>query len=46
VTSLNEPVYTDYALPQRFGYTLDDYLRLREVVERALPWQSGMTKVQ
>ncbi len=33
---LNEPVYTDYALPQKFGYTLDDYLRLVEVAYRAI----------
>ncbi len=25
---LNEPVYTDYALPRKFGYTLGDYLSL------------------
>jgi hypothetical protein len=33
---LNEPVYTDYALPRQFGYTLDDYLRLLEVAYGAL----------
>jgi hypothetical protein len=33
---LNEPVYTDYALPQKFGYTLDDYLRLLEVAYHAI----------
>lgn len=33
---LNEPVYTDYALPQKFGYTLDDYLRLLEAAARAM----------
>ena len=33
---LNEPVYTDYALPRKFGYTLADYLRLAEVGSRAL----------
>jgi len=33
---LNEPVYTDYALPRQFGYTLDDYLRLLEVAYRAM----------
>ena len=33
---LNEPLYTDYALPRRFGYTLADYLRLLETAERAL----------
>ena len=27
---LNEPVYTDYALPRQFGYALADYLRLLE----------------
>ena len=31
---LNEPVYTDYALPRQFGYGLDDYLRLLEVAYR------------
>jgi len=25
---LNEPVYTDYALPRKFGYSLDDYISL------------------
>jgi hypothetical protein len=33
---LNEPVYTDYALPQKFGYTLADYLRMLEAGSRAL----------
>ena len=33
---LNEPVYTDYALPRQFGYTLADYLRLLEAGSRAL----------
>jgi hypothetical protein len=33
---LNEPVYTDYALPRQFGYTLEDYLRLLEVAYRAV----------
>jgi hypothetical protein len=33
---LNEPVYTDYALPRKFGYTLADYLRLLEAGSRAL----------
>ena len=33
---LNEPVYTSYALPRQFGYTLDDYLRLLEVAHRAV----------
>ena len=33
---LNEPVYTDYALPREFGYTLADYLRLLEAGSRAL----------
>jgi hypothetical protein len=31
---LNEPVYTDYALPQKFGYSLQDYLRILEVAYR------------
>jgi len=25
---LNEPIYTSYALPRQFGYSLDDYLKL------------------
>jgi hypothetical protein len=33
---LNEPVYTDYALPRKFGYTVDDYLRFLEVAEHAM----------
>ncbi|MGD0536718.1 MAG: carbohydrate binding domain-containing protein [Verrucomicrobiota bacterium] len=33
---LNEPVYTDYALPRQFGYTVDDYVRLLEVATRAM----------
>ena len=33
---LNEPVYTDYALPRKFGYALADYLRLLEAGSRAL----------
>lgn len=33
---LNEPVYTDYALPQQFGYKLEDYLQLLEVAYRAI----------
>ena len=33
---LNEPVYTSYALPRQFGYTLDDYLRLLEAAWRAM----------
>ena len=33
---LNEPVYTDYALPRKFGYTLADYLRVLEAGSRGL----------
>ncbi|MBN1417748.1 MAG: carbohydrate binding domain-containing protein [Planctomycetes bacterium] len=33
---LNEPIYTSYALPRRFGYTLDDYLRLLEAAHAAM----------
>ena len=33
---LNEPVYTDYALPRQFGYTLEDYLRLLQTAYRAV----------
>jgi hypothetical protein len=33
---LNEPLYTDYALPRRFGYALADYLRLLETASRAI----------
>jgi hypothetical protein len=32
---LNEPLYTTYALPQRFGYDLPDYLDLLRVAYRA-----------
>ena len=33
---LNEPIYTDYALPRNYGYGLDDYLRLTETAHRAI----------
>jgi hypothetical protein len=33
---LNEPVYTDYALPKAFGYSLEDYLGLLQVASRSL----------
>jgi hypothetical protein len=33
---LNEPVYTDYALPRKFGFTLADYLRLLQAGSQAL----------
>jgi hypothetical protein len=33
---LNESVYTSYALPQAFGYTVDDYIRLLESAYRAM----------
>jgi hypothetical protein len=33
---LNEPVYTDYALPRKFGYGLADYLKLLEIGSRAV----------
>jgi hypothetical protein len=33
---LNEPVYTDYALPEKFGYAVDDYLRLLEAARSAM----------
>ena len=33
---LNEPIYTNYALPRQFGYTLADYLRLLEAGSRAM----------
>jgi hypothetical protein len=33
---LNEPVYTDYALPRKFGYSLADYLKVCEAGSRAL----------
>ncbi len=33
---LNEPIYTDYALPSKFGYGLDDYLRLLQVAFDAI----------
>lgn len=36
VQLLNEPVYTTYALPRKFGYGLSDYLRLIESASRAI----------
>jgi hypothetical protein len=33
---LNEPIYTDYALPRKFGYGLEDYLRLLEAAHQAI----------
>ena len=33
---LNEPVFTSYALPRQFGYTVEDYVRLLEVSHRWL----------
>ena len=33
---LNESVYTDYALPGKFGYTVDDYIRLLAGAYRAM----------
>jgi len=33
---LNESVYTSYSLPQRFGYTVDDYIRLAGIAYRAM----------
>lgn len=33
---LNEPIYTNYALPRQFGYQLADYLKLLEVGSRAM----------
>lgn len=33
---LNEPVYTSYALPRQFGYTLEDYVQLLGVAFRAM----------
>lgn len=33
---LNEPVYTDYALPKKFGFGLDHYLQLLESAHRAI----------
>jgi hypothetical protein len=36
VQILNEPVYTDYALPRRFGYGLTNYLHLLENASRAV----------
>jgi hypothetical protein len=33
---LNEPVYTDYALPSKFGYGLDDYIRLLRTAYEAM----------
>ena len=36
VQVLNEPVYTDYALPRQFGYSVDDYLKLLRVAHDAM----------
>lgn len=33
---LNESVYTSYSLPQKFGYTVDDYIRLLRDAYRAM----------
>ena len=33
---LNESVYTNYSLPQRFGFTVDDYIRLAGIAYRAM----------
>ncbi len=33
---LNESVYTSYSLPQRFGYSVDDYIRLAGIAYRAM----------
>ncbi|MFA5189835.1 MAG: carbohydrate binding domain-containing protein [Verrucomicrobiia bacterium] len=33
---LNESVYTSYSLPQRFGYTVDDYIRHASIAYRAM----------
>ena len=33
---LNEPVYTSYALPRQFGYSLKDYLELLQTAYRAI----------
>jgi hypothetical protein len=33
---LNEPLYTDYALPRQLGYTLADYVRLVQAAAPAL----------
>ncbi len=36
VQVLNEPVYTEYALPQQFGYSVDDYVKLLQVAHDAM----------
>jgi hypothetical protein len=36
VQILNEPVYTDYALPRAFGYSVDDYVKLLQVAHDAM----------
>ncbi|MEM2991371.1 MAG: carbohydrate binding domain-containing protein, partial [Halobacteria archaeon] len=33
---LNEPIYTDYALPRARGYKVDDYIRLLQVAYEAV----------
>jgi len=36
VQVLNEPVYTDYALPRQCGYSVDDYVKLLQVAHDAM----------
>lgn len=36
VQILNEPVFTDYALPQQFGYSVDDYVKLLQAARDAM----------
>ena len=36
VQILNEPVYTDYALPRQFGYAVKDYVKLLQVAHDAM----------
>ncbi|MCX7013903.1 MAG: beta-galactosidase [Candidatus Sumerlaeota bacterium] len=43
---LNEPLYTTYALPQRFGYGMKDYLRiLQDAYETIKAGQPGATVI-
>ncbi|MGC8886885.1 MAG: carbohydrate binding domain-containing protein [Verrucomicrobiia bacterium] len=42
---LNEPVYTSYALPRQFGYTLDDYIKLLAVAYKKMKEANPQCKV-
>ncbi|MGC8743130.1 MAG: carbohydrate binding domain-containing protein [Verrucomicrobiia bacterium] len=42
---LNEPVYTSYALPRQFGYSLDDYIKLLAVAYKQMKETNPQCKV-